>query len=131
MTNTERLLEKARVAKRSSKYVALADAVDPRDIVALANVGGGAIVTPSPPDVERIREQLDFSDLELATIERGAVLVVGPAGEAPLTVADGAYFRHGAKSLPATREDLRRFMDRRVTAVKRKLLGDIKRVITA
>jgi len=132
VVNTERLLEKARSAKRSSKYVVLTDAVDPRDVAALANVGGGAVVTPVAPDVEALRTELGFADLELARLEGRHALLVGPAGEAPLTVgAEGAYFRHGAKSIPATREDLRRFMDKRVTAVKRKLLGDIKRVMTA
>jgi hypothetical protein len=132
VVNTERLLEKARAAKRSSKYVVLGDVADLRDVVALANVGGGVIVTTTAPDVDAVRAELGFGDLELARIDRGHALLVGAAGEAPLTAgAEGAYFRHGARSVPATRDDLRRFMDRRVTAVKRKLLGDIKRVITA
>ena len=126
--DTERLLAKAAAAKRSSKYVALTDDVEPRDVVALANVGGGVVVSTRPPNVAALRERLGFDDLEL----HGRALVVGPAGEAPLTFADeGAYFRHGGKSRPATRDDLRRFMERRVADVKRRLIVDIKRVITA
>ena len=129
--NTERLLEKAETAQRSSKYVVLGDA-EPKDVVALANAGGGVVVTEHPPDVDALRAELGFDDLELTRIDRGYVLVVGEAGEAPLTLdTQGAYFRHGARSTPATRDDLRRFMERRLIAVKRKLIGDIKRVITA
>jgi hypothetical protein len=126
--NTERLLAKAAAAKRSSKYVAFSDEVDLRDVVALANVGGGVIVAKTPPDLHAIRARLRFADLEL----HGAALVVGPAAEAPLALdTEGAFFRHGGKSRPATSEDLRRFMERRVAAVKRRLAADITRVITA
>jgi hypothetical protein len=135
VADRERFIPKAAAATRSSKYVAFRNGDEPdellRDVVALANAGGGAIITQDAPDLAWIQDELDFADLELATVDRGSVLVVGPAGEAPLTVEGGPYFRHGAKSVPATRDDLRRFMDRRVTQVKRKLLGDIKRVITA
>lgn len=128
VANTERLLAKAAAAKRSSKYVALTDAVDLRDVVALANVGGGVIVSRRRPDVATIREQLGFDDVEL--FDEG--LVVGAAGEAPLTLdTQGAYFRHGARSTPATRDDLKKFMDRRLAQVRKRLIGDIKRVITA
>jgi hypothetical protein len=128
VANTERLLAKAAAATRSSKYVALTDEVDLRDVVALANVGGGVIVARRRPDVAAIRERLGFDDLEL--FDEG--LVVGPAAEAPLALdSEGAFFRHGGKSRPGTSEDLRRFMERRVAAVKRRLAADIKRVITA
>lgn len=136
MADVERFLAKAAKASRPSKYVAFRNGDEPeellRDIVALANVGGGAVLTQAAPDLTRLRRELDFGDLELADTVRGPVLVVGPAGEAPLTLgAEGAYFRHGGRSVPATRDDLRKFLDRRVTQVKRKLLGDIRRVITA
>jgi len=128
VANTERLLAKAAAATRSSKYVAFADEVDLRDVVALANVGGGVIVTQTAPDLDAIRRRLGFDDLEL----HGDALVVGAAAEAPLALdTEGAFFRHGGKSRPATSDDLRRFMERRVEAVKRRLAADIKRVITA
>lgn len=126
--NTERLLAKAAAAKRSSKYVAFAEEVDLRDVVAMANVGGGVIVAKTRPDLEAIRARLGFDDLEL----HGAALLVGAAGEAPLALdTEGAFFRHGSKSRPPTSEDLRRFMEQRVAALKRRLAADIKRVITA
>ena len=133
MANTDRLLAKAEAATRSSKYVALSEnGVVPEDVVALANAGGGVIVTPAPPDVTALRDSLAFDDLELARIERGFALVVGEAGDAPLTLdTRGAFFRHGARSAPATRDDLKKFMDRRLAQVRRRLIVDIKRVITA
>jgi hypothetical protein len=109
VANTDRLLAKAEAATRSSKYVALSEnGVVPEDVVALANAGGGVIVTPAPPDVTALRDRLAFDDLELARIERGFALVVGEAGDAPLTLdTRGAFFRHGARSAPATRDDLK------------------------
>lgn len=128
VADTERLLAKAAAATRSSKYVALADEVDLKDVVALANVGGGVILPRRRPNVASIRETLAFDDVELFD----DALVVGPAGEAPLTLdSQGAFFRHGARSVPATRDDLKRFMDRRLQQVRKRLIGDIKRVITA
>jgi hypothetical protein len=128
VANTERLLAKAAAATRSSKYVAFAEEVDLRDVVALANVGGGVILVQRRPDVEAIRERLAFDDLELFD----EALVVGAAGDAPLTLdTEGAFFRHGARSVPATRDDLKKFMDRRLAQVRKRLIGDIKRVITA
>ena len=133
MTDRERLLEKVAAAKRSSKYVVLANGGDVlKDVVALANVGGGVILTPAVPDVDAIREELAFGDVELVTTERGPALLVGGAGEAPLTLdTQGAYFRHGARSVPASRDDLRKFMDKRLADVRKRLIIDIKRVITA
>jgi hypothetical protein len=126
--NRERLLERARTATRSSKYVALRSDDVLRDVVAMANVGGGIVIAAELPAVDAVRAALAFDDVELV----GHALVVGPAGEAPLTLgATGAYFRHGARSMPATRDDLRRFFDRRVDAVRKRLIGDIKRVIAA
>jgi hypothetical protein len=136
VANTERLLAKAESATRSSKYVAFRNGGEPvqllRDVVAMANVGGGVIVTASPPDLSSVRRELEFDDLEFASIARGTAIVVGPAAESPLTLdREGAYFRHGARSVPATRDDLRKFMEQRLAAVRRKLLLDIRRVITA
>jgi hypothetical protein len=130
--NPERLLERLAAAKRSSKYVALQSDDVARDVVAMANAGGGIVVTSDPPPVDELRRTLGFDDVELVGTARGPALVVGPAGEAPLTLeTQGAFFRHGAKSVPASRDDLRRFMERRLADVRKRLIGDIKRVITA
>jgi hypothetical protein len=133
VADRERLLAKAAAATRSSKYVVMGAGDDVlKDVVALANVGGGVILAPAPPDVDAIRVQLGFDDVELLSTDRGVAVVVGEAGEAPLTLdSQGAYFRHGARSVPASRDDLRKFMDRRLAAVRKRLIGDIKRVIAA
>lgn len=133
VADTERLLAKAAAATRASKYVAFSRDGDLlRDVVALANAGGGVVVAPEAPDVAAIRWRLAFDDVELAVTDRGPVLVVGPAGEAPLTLdAEGAFFRHGGRSLPASRDDLRRFVERRLAEARRQLVVDIKRVIAA
>jgi len=82
--------------------------------------------------VTEIRRQLAFDDVELVATARGPTLVVGAAVEAPLTLdGRGAYFRHGARSVPASRDDLRKFMERRLAVVRKRLVRDIKRVIAA
>ncbi len=133
MPDRERLLAKAVAATRSSKYVAFANGGDLlKDVVALANVGGGVVLTQASPDVEAIRRELAFEEVELVSTDRGPALLVGPAGDAPLTFdTQGAFFRHGARSVPASRDDLKRFMDKRLSLVRRRLIVDIKRVISA
>jgi len=45
--------------------------------------------------------------------------------------AGSVYFRHGAKSEPYTSEDLRKFLQREVEAVKQSWLGGIRKVVEA
>lgn len=105
---------------------------------------------------DRIKSYIgfDFDDFEISAVQRAggraAAIVIGPADEAPLTFVRpgtypdpqrpdrqksafgrGAYFRHGAKSDPATREDLRQFIERRLEDVRQSWLGGIQRVLTA
>jgi hypothetical protein len=131
VADTERFLPRAAEARRSSKYVVLADRVDMTDVVALANSGGGVIVVPGPAP------PLPFDDVEIHTVTRpdgagATAIVVGPALDAPLTVkGHGPYMRHGARSLPATEADLRAFMERRTRMLRKQWLAGIKRVLTA
>jgi len=78
-----------------------------------------------------------------------AAIVVGPVTESPLVfVKPGSYtseegksksaftrgtlyFRHGAKSEPATSADLRAFIERRLETIRQDWLGGINRVISA
>jgi len=152
--DTERYVPRAAVARRESKYVEFKEQFDAaidgewlellKDIVAIANIGGGVIVvgvrndgTASGSDVlpvlaldaaticDKINSYIghDFDDFDLVSVARNdteaAAIVVGPAGEAPLTLirpgtypdprrpdrqksafGRGPYFRHGAKSEP-------------------------------
>jgi hypothetical protein len=96
----------------------------------------------------------DFDDFDVRAVARNggqvAAIVIGPAEEAPLTFVRpgtypdpqrpghqkaafgrGPYFRHGPKSEPATRDDLRQFIERRIETVRQDWLGGIQRVMTA
>ena len=75
-------------------------------------------------------------------------MLVGPAEDAPIAFThEGRYvddagrdqvaftrgavfFRHGAKSAPATNEDLHAYVERRVRSLRRRWFGDIRRVMT-
>jgi len=118
MADAEHLLEKAASARRESKYVEFKEQFDTtsdaewlellKDMVAIANVGGGVIVVgvrndgaPSGADVQAvlaldgatIGDKLSsyigehFDDFEVAPVTRAgarvAGIVVGPADEAP------------------------------------------------
>jgi Schlafen, AlbA_2 len=185
VANTERYVPKAGAAKRESRYVEFKERFDTaidgewlelfKDMVAIANIGGGVIVigvrndgSPSGADVRRVLaldgaticDKLnsyiahDFDDFEVVPVMRdgteAAAIVVGPAGDAPLTFIKpgtypypgrpdrqksafgrGPYFRHGAKSEPGTRDDLRGFIEGRLESIREEWLGGIKRVITA
>ena len=146
-----------------------------KDLAAIANVGGGVIVigarsdgSASGVDVrpvlaldgatigDKLASYLgdNFDDFDISSVTReggrAAAIVVGPAGDAPLTLirpgtypdpqrpdrqksafGRGVYVRHGAKSEPATRDDLRTFINRRLEAVREEWLGGIRRVMTA
>jgi hypothetical protein len=97
----------------------------------------------------------DFDAFEVSSVDRDggsvAAIVIGAAEEVPLTFVKpgtypdpqrptthqksafgrGPYFRHGAKSEPATREDLRLFINRRLDAIRDEWLGGIRRVMAA
>jgi len=134
MADIDRFLPRAAEARRSSKYVVLTDRLEPADVVALANSGGGVIVLSGRPTLD-VGEL--FDDVEVHAVRRpdggtATAVVVGPALDAPLTVRDhGPYMRHGARSVPATGADLRAFMDRRTLALRKQWLAGIKRVMTA
>jgi hypothetical protein len=130
------LLERAAAAKRASKRVALAPALALEDVVAMANSGGGVIVLGNggAPTRDEIRDGLmGFDAFELTTVTRNGsrlpAVVVGEAGDLPLEVERTVYFRHGAKSSPATADDIRRFIDRRLKVTRRRWLRNIREVV--
>jgi hypothetical protein len=130
------LLERAATAKRASKRVALARSLALEDVVAMANSGGGVIVLDNGAAPERARISdalLGFDAIEVTTVTRDGTtmpaLLVGEAGDLPLEVERTVYFRHGAKSAPATADDIRRFIDRRLKATRRRWLKNIRQVV--
>lgn len=156
-----RYLSRAETATRSSKRVALSESVDyvelVRDIAAMANSGGGAIVFDGVAGIDEgaIHEQLERyaePEFETFTVEpmtrngRPSVAVVVEGvrntplvftrtgrirGEHIAFVRGGLYVRHGAKSEPATGEDVRDFIRRQLEATRTQWLANIRQVMHA
>ena len=177
------LVEKAARAQRESKQIDFKEHFDTdseaewlellKDIAAMANSGGGAIVVgvanngaPSGQSVDKLLvldsakltdhvfryTAVQFDAFELHRSQRNgvatAILVIGTV-ESPLvftnpgTYAVGpnqqktafargtVYWRHGAKSEPATSVDLAAFITRRVEQLRRSWLSGIRRVVSA
>jgi hypothetical protein len=158
---TNRFLDRAAKATRSSKRVALRDSVDyvelVRDVAAMANSGGGVIVLDSAAgvDEELLHEQLsryaepEFEGVEVESLSRNGrpstAVVVEGVRNAPLVftrtgrtggdhvafVRGGLYFRHGAKSEAATGEDVRDFIRRQLDATRTQWLANMRQVMHA
>jgi hypothetical protein len=131
------LLQRAAVATRASKRIAFARELALEDVVAMANSGGGVIVLDNDAGaaLAQIREALmGFDAVDVTALEqngsRRTAVVVGEAGDLPLEVDRTVYFRHGARSAPATGDDIRRFIDRRLKATRRRWLRNIREVVT-
>ena len=154
-------LTRAERATRSSKRVALHLAVDyvelVRDIAAMANSGGGVIVLDgiAGVDEELLHEQLsrhaepEFEGFAVEALSRdrrpSTAVVVEGVRNAPLVftrtgrvgddhvafVQGGLYFRHGARSEPATGGDVRDFIRRQLEATRTQWLANIRQVMHA
>jgi hypothetical protein len=154
-------LRRAERATRSSKRVALRDSIDGvelvRDIVAMANSGGGVIVLDgiAGVDEELLHERLseyaepEFEGFAVQALPRGGrpstAVVVEGVRNAPLVftqtgrsggdhvafVRGGLYFRHGAKSEAATGDDVRDFIRRQLEATRTQWLANIRQVMHA
>ncbi len=179
----EELLERARKAKRESRYLDFKEAFDPssspefiellKDLVAMANSGGGVLVIGVRNNATLSGVNLDpvlnldpanivdkvarytseqFAGFSIHEVERdservAAIVVDGAhtplvfgkpgdyavAGNRPKTAFSRGtvYVRHGAKSEPATSQDLRDFIERRLEDVRESWLGNIHEVIAA
>jgi hypothetical protein len=157
VTDATKFLARAATATRSSKRVALKDGFDYveliRDVAAMANSGGGVIVTGGV-DEELVHEALEryvepeFEGFSVEPVARGAALVVegtptplvfsrggryrDAAGAEHVAFAKGGlYFRHGSKSEPATGEDVRDFIRRQLDATRSQWLANIRQVMHA
>jgi hypothetical protein len=167
MTNKERLLARAAHATRGSRAVALAREISSpraqleliRDIVALANAGGGVIVwaPDAALDVAALVRSIEtYTDQPAPAMRRAELaheavtrtaLIVEPSdvpivfakagahgenGAAQILFAAGTiYFRHGAKSEPARRADLVRWRDRALHDAQRDRLAGSRKVVHA
>jgi hypothetical protein len=130
-----------------------------RDVAAMANSGGGVVVLDGDVEEERLHEELashaepEFEAFEVHDIRRGGrpatAIVVEGVANTPLVFtrqgryrsADGGdhiafargglYFRHGAKSEPATGADVRDFIKRQLEATRSQWLANIRQVMHA
>jgi hypothetical protein len=132
-----------------------------RDVAALANSGGGVVVVAGDSELEEelIHQELaryaepEFEAFALHDIVRGgrpatAIVVEGVSntplvftrqgrytrpdgGEHIAFVRGGLYFRHGAKSEPATGADVRDFIRRQLDATRAQWLSNIRQVMHA
>jgi hypothetical protein len=137
----EALLRRAAEAKRASSRVAFAETAGDQlavDIAALANSGGGVVVGEPGLVIDRYelsRQLGGFDAFDVEEIvrdgEAATAIVVGAVDEAPLLVDEQAYFRHGSRSRPATAEDLRKFLERRLDLIRRQWLKSIRQVLTS
>jgi hypothetical protein len=179
----DELLEKALRAKRESKYIEFKECFDPsslkdwceiiKDIVAIANSGGGVIVfgvkndgNPSCCDISQVIELdnatvtdkifrytgVQFADYELLEASKSGndiailkipsvnipILFTHPgtypvqAGKQQTAFARGTvYFRHGAKSEPATRDDIRLVIERNLEEIKKSWIKGVRKVVQA
>ena len=127
-----------------------------RDIVALANSGGGRISMGVAVDEEDLLRHLDrymdsdFRDVHVLSADTSsgsaAVVDVGPAvfpvgfshhgtcgtntdSASQHGVAPVFYFRHGERSEPGTTADMRAFVERLLRRARRRWLRSIRRVL--
>jgi hypothetical protein len=131
-----------------------------RDVAAMANSGGGVVVLNGDVEEEQLHEELaryaepEFESFEVRDIKRAgrpatAIVVEGVANTTPLVFTrtgryrspdgdehvafarGGLYFRHGAKSEPATGADVRDFIKRQLDATRSQWLANIRQVMHA
>lgn len=120
-------------------------------------VGANRTGTPTGEDVgpvleldtARIQDELfhdtgvGFDSISIQTVERAghelAAIVVGTVEDAPLVFVreqsafarGSVYVRRGARSVPATTQDLRAFVDRRLKELRKQWVRNIRDVMTA
>ena len=130
-----------------------------RDVAAMANSGGGVVVVHGEVEEEQLHEELarfaepEFESFEVRDIKRAGrpatAIVVEGVANTPLVFSrtgryrnadgdehvafarGGLYFRHGAKSEPATGADVRDFIKRQLDATRSQWLANIRQVMHA
>jgi hypothetical protein len=126
-----------------------------RDILALANTGGGRIFVRAPIDERGVLARLarftdsGFVDVRVRSAsesdDAAAVIAVGPAvfpvgfslpsggdsvdAAGTTDIPPGFYFRHGERTEPGTTADMRSFVERLLRRVRRRWLRGIRRVL--
>jgi hypothetical protein len=129
-----------------------------RDIVAIANSGGGQVVLDGSTSEEKVHQWLNlytdsaFADVRIAPLEgnnsTGTVILIGraklPVGftrtsicltsageQGEIFTAGSFYFWHDDRSEPGTTADMRAFLERTLRRIRRRWLRKIRRVVDA
>ena len=125
-------LERALVAKRESRRVAFRkgfDAGTVKDVVAMANSGGGVIVFEEGPLDSAALHLVSFDIVDAVKESRPVVALIIEEATTPIVMDGTLYVRHGAKSQPATTKDLAALIDRRVNAQRKSWLSAVRTVV--
>ena len=133
-------LERALAARRESRRVAFRERFDPdsglvKDMVAMANSGGGAILVPGDTQIDRqlLAQRLkpfdEFQIIDAVKDSQPIVAILIDEAPTPIVLDGIVYVRRGSKSEPATTEDLATALDRRVNATKRTWLNAVRQVV--
>ena len=109
----DRLVERALAAQRESRRVAFRNSLEARDVVAMANSGGGVILFPAGTNVDTgvIRDHL--GDFEIRNADDRVALIIGEA-PTPVVIDGVVWVRHGARTAPANTNDLDGMLRRRI-----------------
>lgn len=128
-------LERALTAKRESRRVAFKNTLEIKDVIALANSGGGIILL-SDPSIDRtaagdrIREfELEFEIVDAVKDGKPLVAVIVGEAQTPIVIDGRMWVRHGARTDPATTRDVAGIIDRRVKLVRRSWLTAVRTVV--
>ena len=152
-------IERALTAQRESRRIEFRDGFDSaserdwmeviRDVVALANSGGGVILFgvdrtggPTGADlsaidceaiIQRVYEatgvHLDLEAHDLRKRSQQVVAIVVEEAETPLVLEGRAFFRRGSRSEPGTTADVRAMIERRLGSERKSWLAAIRRAV--
>ena len=136
-------LERALAATRESRRIGFRESFDAeavKDVIAIANSGGGVIVFAdnSSFDKAAVAQQIrnvagtDFNGFEIVDAvrdSRSVVALIIEEAPVPVLMNGTLYVRHGAKSEPATTRDLAAVIDRRVKAHRRSWLSAVRSAV--
>lgn len=125
-------LERALVASRESRRVGFRERLDAeviRDVVAMANSGGGVILFSDFDGAPVTIPDVQFQVVDAVKDSRPVVALIIEEAPVPIVLNGIVYVRHGAKSEPATTKDLGAVIDRRVSAHRRSWLSAVRSVV--
>lgn len=125
-------LERALAASRESRRVGFRERFDAdamKDVVAMANSGGGVILFSELDRAQVTVPGAEFETVDAMKDSRPVIALIIEEAAVPIVLNGIVYVRHGAKSEPATTKDLAAVIDRRVSAHRRSWLSAVRSVV--